>query len=62
MAEDVTWRWMGVGQWSRTFEGKQLVADTLFAGSMDTLSPSSSVAVHCIHGDGDFVVIEHSGT
>lgn len=25
MAEDVSWRWMGVSQWSRTFEGKQLV-------------------------------------
>jgi hypothetical protein len=22
MVENVTWRWMGVGQWSRTFEGK----------------------------------------
>lgn len=61
MAEDVTWRWMGVSQWSRTFEGKQLVVDTLFGGARETLSPSSSVAVHCIHGDGDFVVIEHSG-
>ena len=30
MAEDVTWRWMGVSQWSRTFEGMQTVADTLF--------------------------------
>ncbi|MDT5029396.1 MAG: uncharacterized protein QOE61_5822 [Micromonosporaceae bacterium] len=33
MAEDVTWRWMGVSQWSRTFEGKQLVVDTLFGGA-----------------------------
>jgi ketosteroid isomerase-like protein len=61
MAEDVSWRWMGVSQWSRTFEGKQLVVDTLFGGARETLSPSSSVEVHCIHGDGDFVVIEHSG-
>jgi uncharacterized protein len=61
MAEDVTWRWMGVSQWSRTFEGKQLVVDTLFGGARETLSPSSNVEVHCIHGDGDFVVIEHSG-
>jgi uncharacterized protein len=51
MAEDVTWRWMGVSQWSRTFEGKQLVVDTLFGGSPETLSPSSSVEVHRIHGD-----------
>ena len=61
MAEDVSWRWMGVSQWSRTFEGKQLVAGTLFGGARETLSPSSSVEVHGIHGDGDFVVIEHPG-
>jgi len=61
MAEDVTWRWMGVNQWSRTFVGKQTVVDTLFGGTADTLSPSSHVVVHCIHGDGDCVVVEHSG-
>ena len=33
MAEDVTWRWMGVSQWSRTFEGRQLVVDTVFGGA-----------------------------
>ena len=33
MAGDVTWRWMGVGQWSREFEGKQLVVDKLFGGT-----------------------------
>jgi uncharacterized protein len=61
MAEDVTWRWMGVKQWSRAFEGKQSVVDTLFGGSSETLPPSSTVEVHCIHADGDFVVVEHSG-
>lgn len=61
MAEDVTWRWMGVSQWSRTFEGKQSVVANLFGGAVETLSPSSSVEVHCIHADGDFVVVEHSG-
>ena len=61
MAEDVTWRWMGVNQWSRTFEGKQLVVATLFGGAAETLSPSSSVEVRCIHADGDCVVVEHSG-
>ena len=55
MAEDVTWRWMGVKRWSRAFEGKQSVVDTLFGGSSETLPPSSSVEVHCIHTDGDFV-------
>lgn len=61
MAEDVTWRWMGVNQWSRTFEGRQVVVDKLFAGATETLAPSSSVEVHCIHGDGDSVIVEHSG-
>jgi ketosteroid isomerase-like protein len=61
MAEDVTWRWMGVNQWSRTFEGKQAVVDKLFAGAAETLSPTSSVEVHGIHADGDCVVVEHSG-
>ena len=61
MADDVTWRWMGVRQWSRTFEGKQAVIDTLFAGASDELSPSSRVQVRSIHADGDFVVVEHSG-
>lgn len=61
MDEDVTWRWMGVNRWSRTLEGKQTVVDTLFGGSTDTLGPSSRVIVHGIHGDGDVVVVEHSG-
>lgn len=61
MADDVTWRWMGVEQWSRTFKGKQTVVDTLFGGESETLSPTSSVEVDRIHADGDFVVVEHSG-
>ncbi|MDX6233832.1 MAG: uncharacterized protein QOH68_2909 [Nocardioidaceae bacterium] len=61
MAEDVTWRWMGVSQWSRTFEGKQIIVAKLFGGATETLSPSSSIEVHCIHADDDCVVVEHSG-
>src|SRR5262245_60317296 len=60
IAEDVTWRWMGVSQWSRSFEGKQSVVDALFGGASETLPPSSSVEVHGIHADGEFVVVEHS--
>jgi ketosteroid isomerase-like protein len=61
MAEDVTWHWMGVNRWSRTFEGKQTVVDKLFGGATETLGPSSTVVVHDIHADGDCVVVEHSG-
>jgi ketosteroid isomerase-like protein len=61
MAEDVTWRWMGVNQWSRTFKGKQIVVDKLFGGATETLGPSSSIEVRHVHADGDCVVVEHSG-
>jgi hypothetical protein len=61
MAEDVTWRWMGVRQWSRAFTGKQTVIDTLFGGASETLGPTSSIEVHGIHGDGDTVIVEQSG-
>jgi uncharacterized protein len=61
MAEDVSWRWMGVRQWSKTFQGKRTVIDTLFGGAAETLSSSSSVEVHGIHADGDVVIVEHSG-
>jgi hypothetical protein len=33
MAEDVTWHWMGVSRWSRSFEGKQTVVDEIVWGS-----------------------------
>ena len=61
MDEGVTWRWMGVDQWSRRFEGKHLIVDKLFGGATETLGPSSSIEVHSLHADGDCVVIEHSG-
>ena len=61
MAEDVIWRWMGVSQWSRTFEGKQMVIDTLFGGARDELAPGSRVEVAHVHADGDSVVVEHTG-
>ena len=61
MTEDVTWRWMGVSRWSKTFVGRQSVANTLFGGAPEGPNPSSFVKVHQIHADGDFVVVEHSG-
>jgi ketosteroid isomerase-like protein len=61
MADDVTWRWMGVRQWSRAHQGKQTVIDTLFGGASETLGPSASIEVHGIYGDGDTVIVEQSG-
>lgn len=61
MADDVTWRWMGTDQWSKTFVGKQAIIDTLFGGQQERLGPSSSIQVHHVHGDVDVVVVEHAG-
>lgn len=61
MSDDITWRWMGVSSWSRTFAGKRAVIDELFGGVADTLTDSFSVQVHSILADGDHVVVEHSG-
>jgi ketosteroid isomerase-like protein len=61
MADDVSWRWMGVSTWSKVFAGKQAVVDELFGGAADTLSDSFGVEVHRILADGDCVVVEHTG-
>lgn len=61
MDEEVSWRWMGVRQWSRTFVGKPEVVRELFGGVAETLSPSFRVDVHSILGDGAHVVVEHTG-
>jgi ketosteroid isomerase-like protein len=61
MADDVSWRWMGVARWSRTFVGKETIIETLFAGARERLAPASRVEVTHIHADGDSVVVEHTG-
>ena len=61
MADDVTWRWMGVSSWSKVFTGKQAVIDDLFGGVAETLSDSFGVEVHRILADGECVVVEHTG-
>ena len=61
MAEDMTWRWMGTDQWSRTFEGKAAVVNELFGAVTDTLTPTFSVVVHRFIAEGEYVVVEHSG-
>jgi ketosteroid isomerase-like protein len=61
MSDDVTWRWMGVTSWSKTFEGKQEVVGELFGAAADALTDSFSVQLHNIVADGDHVVVEHTG-
>ena len=61
MADDITWRWMGVEQWSRAFEGKETILGELFGGVAETLSSSFGVEIHNVLADGDWVLVEHSG-
>ena len=60
MADDVSWRWMGVRSWSKTFESKQQVVSELFGGVEETIT-AFSVQVHNILADGEHVVVEHTG-
>jgi ketosteroid isomerase-like protein len=60
MADEVSWRWMGVSSWSKTFQGKEQVVGQLFGGVEETLT-SFSVDVHHIVDDGEHVVVEHTG-
>jgi ketosteroid isomerase-like protein len=61
MCDDVTWRWMGVTSWSKTFHGKQEVVGELFGGAADALTDSFGVQLLHVLADGDHVVVEHTG-
>lgn len=61
MADDMKWRWMGTGQWSHSFNGKDAVINELFASVDQTLAEDFKIIVHHIVAEGDYVVVEHSG-
>jgi ketosteroid isomerase-like protein len=61
MSDDVTWQWMGVTNWSKTFKGKKEVVDDLFGGVARDLIQPFSVQLRSILADGDDVVVEHTG-
>jgi hypothetical protein len=61
MAEDMQWMWMGTGQLSHTFEGKESVVNELLASVKETLTEPFKIIVHRFIAEGDYVVIEHSG-
>jgi ketosteroid isomerase-like protein len=61
MADDMQWTWMGSGQWSRTFKGKQAVLDELWSAVRTTLKPPYKVIAHRFIADEDYVAVEASG-
>lgn len=61
MHENMQWTWMGSGQWSKTFSGKQAVLNELWTGVRTTLLPPYKVVAHRFIADGDYVVVEARG-
>lgn len=60
MGDDMQWTWMGSGQWSHTFKGKESVVNELLAAVKKTLKPPYQVIPHFFIADGDYVVVEHT--
>jgi len=61
MGEDFQWTWMGSGQWSKTFKGKESVLNELWAGVKTAITQPFKAAAHRFIADGDYVVVEASG-
>lgn len=61
IADDMQWTWMGSGNLSHTFQGKEAVVNELLAAVKETLKPPYQVIPHRFIVDGDFVVVEHTG-
>jgi len=61
MADDMRWTWMGSGNLSHTFQGKESVVNELLASVKETLKPPYQVIPHRFIADGNFVVVEHTG-
>lgn len=61
MADDMQWTWMGSGQWSKTFVGKESVLGELWSAVRATLKPPYKVVAHRFIADGEYVAVEASG-
>ena len=61
MGEDFQWTWMGSGQWSKTFKGKESVLNELWSAVKTTINQPFKVVAHRFIADGDYVVVEASG-
>ncbi|MDB5013143.1 MAG: hypothetical protein JWQ25_1345 [Daejeonella sp.] len=61
MADDMQWIWMGSGQWSKTFKGKNEVLGELWSAVRQTLEPPYRVFANNFIADGDYVTVEAVG-
>ena len=61
MADEMQWTWMGSGEWSKTFKGKDEVLGKLWAAVRETLKPPYKVVAKNFIADGDHVAVEAIG-
>jgi ketosteroid isomerase-like protein len=61
MDDRIRWTWMGVKDWSRTFDGKTEVIEQLFGGVDETLAGAQGVEVRAVVADDVRAVVEHDG-
>lgn len=61
MADEIKWVWMGSGQWSKTFDGKESVLNELWNAVRQTLVPPFKVNARQFIADGNYVVVEAVG-
>lgn len=61
MADEIKWVWMGSGQWSKTFHGKESVLNELWSAVRQTLVPPFKVNARQFVADGNYVVVEAVG-
>lgn len=61
MADDMKWIWMGSGQWSKTFDGKNEILGKLWSAVQQTLTPPYKVLAKNFIADGEYVAVEAVG-
>jgi len=61
MADEMTWVWMGSGQWAKTFNGKEEVLGDLWSAVRQTLKPPYKTIAGNFIADGDYVAVEAIG-
>ena len=61
MADNVTWRTIGSGSWSGTFNGKETILREIFGRLGEKFEGRNTCIPSRIHADGDYVIVQANG-
>jgi len=61
MADNVTWRTIGSGSWSGTFNGKETILREIFGRLREKFEGRNTCIPSRIHADGDYVIVQANG-